>query len=156
VIGKGEHDDRVAAGEGGGQRGPGRDRALAPPEDRRVAALRQIDEDLVGVTVLAIVANQPRAEPPRLDAHDRIRARVEGRLLAEHLDADHVFLQLAAAAFDGFLDDEREEPLQPIDLGERLAAEHAVQLLADGFLRQFRGRRGGGPGRHGVDYRGAR
>ena len=68
------------------------------PEHRRVAALGQVDDQLVAVAFVAVVAGEPRAQPAGLDADDRIGARIEGRFLAEDLHADDVFLQIAAAA----------------------------------------------------------
>ena len=84
---------------------------------------------LVGAAFLAVVAHQLGAQPPRLHAHDRVGARIERLLLAEHLDADDVFLQLVAAAGDGFEHDECEEALEPIALLEGRAGENPFELL---------------------------
>ena len=76
-------------------------RLVARPKHRRVPALRQVDDQFVAMALFAVIARQPRAQAARLHAHDRVGARIERRFLAEHLDADHVFLELAAAAGDG-------------------------------------------------------
>ena len=52
----------------------------------------------VGAPFFAVVADQLRAQPARLHAHDRIGARIERCLLAEDLHADDVFLQFVAGA----------------------------------------------------------
>src|SRR5204862_4167662 len=105
-------------------------------ERRRVAALRQLDDDLVVLSFLAVVTHEARAQPPGLHAHDRIRPRIERLLLAEYLDADDVFLQLIAASGDGLERDEREEPFESIDLLKRRAAEDAVELLPHVLFRK--------------------
>src|SRR5262249_37492011 len=51
--------------------------------------------------------------------------------LAEHLHADHVLLELVAAAGERFVDDEGEEPLEAIDLLKGRAGENPLQLVAD-------------------------
>ena len=64
------------------------------------------------MALIAIKAGKSRAQPPGLDANDRIGARIEGGFLAEDLDADHIFLELAAAAADGLPDDKADEALR--------------------------------------------
>ena len=54
--------------------------------------------------------------------------------LAEHLHADHVFLQLVPRPATRLQHDEVEEPLEPIDLPERHAREDALEMLADGIV----------------------
>ena len=50
------------------------------------------------------------------DADDGVGARIEGVFLPEDLHANHVLLQIAAAAGGDFFDDEGQEPPQPIGL----------------------------------------
>ena len=106
AIGEGLHRDGVASRERGRERRPERGGALAGAEDGRVAALRQVDDLLVALTLFAVVAREPRAQPPRLHPHDRVGARIERRFLPEDLDADHVLLEVAAAAVERLEDDE--------------------------------------------------
>ena len=128
---------RISAGA---DRAPRRSTAGSRPlEGRRVAALRQLDHELVGPSLLAVVAQQARAQPSRLDADDRVGARIERRLLVEDLHADDVLLQLIAAPGDRLADDEVEEALEAIDLPERRAGEEAFELLA--LRRVLAGRR---------------
>ena len=102
VVGERQHRDGVAADQRGRHRSLDQHRRVALLEDRRVAALRQLDHRLVGASFFAVVAHQFGPQPPRLHADDRVGARIEGLFLAEHLHADDVFLQLVPAAGDGF------------------------------------------------------
>ena len=125
------------------------DRRVALLEDRRVAALRQLDQRLVGASLFAVVADQLRAQPPRLHADDRIGARIERVFLAEHLHADDVFLQLVPAARDRLEHDELQEPLELVALLERRAGEDALELLPDGIVGlELRGGGRGGTATH--------
>ena len=140
---------RVAADERGAQ---GRARAwsggLAAAERRRISALGKVDDDLVVVTLVTVVANEPRAQAAGLYPDDGVGARVEGRFLAEDLHADHVFLEIAAASRRRFEDDEAQKAAKAIDLRERRAPEDAIELLPDGLLGQPRRRRNRAPCRH--------
>src|SRR5262249_18098013 len=166
VVCKRQDGDRVAVGERRRNRSTRCDARIAPLEHRRVAALRQLDDDLIVLSVLAIVAHEPRAQPAGLDADDWIGARIERRLFAEHLDADDIFLQLIAAPGERFVRDEGEKPLQAIDRLKRHAAENARELVADrlvGLVSGLDGRCAAGHGcmvfhahwhsRFGVDWR---
>ena len=133
-IGERHDDDGVAAGERGGDRWLDEDRGLAPLEGRRVAALGQLHDPFVRAPLFPVVANELCAKPPRLHADDRIRPRIERVFLPEHLDADHVFLELGAASCERFVHDEGEEALEPIDLLEGHALEHALELIANRLL----------------------
>ena len=134
------HGDRVLSGERRPERaarGAGR---LAVLEDRRVAALGELDDQRVGAAFLAVVAHQARAQPPRLHPDDRVGARIERRVLVEDLDADHVFLELIAASRERFGHGEVQEPLEPVDLAERDARQHALELRPGGLVGVLRGR----------------
>ena len=72
----------------------GRRRDFAAAEHRRVPAFRQVDDDLVVLAFLAVVALETGAQPAGLHAHDRIGPRVERGLPAEDLHADRVFLEV--------------------------------------------------------------
>ena len=113
----------------------GRPIDVAPAEDRRVPALRQVDQDLVVLAFFLVVPLEPGAEPPRLDAHDGIRARVEGCLASEHLNADGVFLEVVALARERLARDEGDEVFQPIRRPERGARRDALDLIANLALR---------------------
>ena len=134
VVGERQDRNRVAADERRGDGPLDQHGRLAPLEGRRISAFGQLDDPFVRATLFAIIANQLRPQPPRLDAHDRIRARIERLLLAENLHADDVLFQLAAAAGNRFVDDERQEPLEPIHLLERCACDDALQLVANGSI----------------------
>ena len=77
VVRERQHGDRVPVDERRPDRSLDQDWRLASFEHRRVAALRQVDDDVVGATLLAVVVNELRPKAPGLDAHDRIRARIE-------------------------------------------------------------------------------
>ncbi len=104
-------------------------------EDRRVTAFRQLDHDGVGTALFAVVTRQPGAQPSRLHTDDGVRARIEGRVLVEDLNADHVFLELIAASEQRFEDDEAQKTLETTHLTERGARQHAVQLLTFSLVR---------------------
>src|SRR5207253_3193685 len=82
---------------------------LALPNERRIAALGKLDDEIVGVALRVVIPVQSRAKAARLNANDRIGARIERRILAKHLDADDVFLQFIPASFEVLGHDELEE-----------------------------------------------
>ena len=103
-------------------------------EDRRVTAFWQLDDDSVGPALFAVVPHQSGAQPPRLHTHDRVRARIERRVLVEDLNADDVFLELIATADERFEHDEAQKSLETTHLAECGARQDAVQLLAFAFV----------------------
>src|SRR5262249_54188610 len=123
-----QHGDGVLAGKRRPERAP-RDAGLPVLEDRRIPPFRKLDHERVRSTFFAVVPDEPRAQPPRLHAHDRVGTRVERRILVEDLYADHVFLQLIATPGERFQDDESEKPFEAVDLPERDARQHALELL---------------------------
>jgi hypothetical protein len=131
VIRERQHGDGVVIDECGADGALCRRARSAAREHRRVAAFRQVDDQVVRRAFGLVVAEQPGPESPRLDADDRVGSRVEGRLLVEHLNADDVFLQFIAAAGERLEDDEIEEPFEAIDLVERRAPEHLFELATD-------------------------
>src|SRR5204863_49267 len=66
VIDEREHGNRIPAGERGGERRTGDRARIAPLENWSVAALRQVDDQLVLPSFLVVVAREPRAEAPCL------------------------------------------------------------------------------------------
>ena len=130
LIRQGQHCNRVLTGERRPRRAAAAAGSVAIPEDRSVAALWQLDDDRIRAADLAVIPLEPRSQPARLHAYDRVGARVERRILVEHLHADDVFLELVAATFERFADDEAEESLEAIGLTEGRAGEHTVELLA--------------------------
>src|SRR2546422_526996 len=89
-----------------------------------------------------------RSQPPRLHAHDRIVSRIEGVVLPEHLHPHDELLQPLAATRDCLLDDEAQEPLEPVRLPERLAGKNAIQLARSAFVKVLAELRRGAPGSH--------
>ncbi len=141
VIGERRDHDGVAAGKCGGDRSPDQHRRVASLQRRSVTALRQLDDPFVRTAFLAVVANQLGAEAACLDPDDRIGSRIERLFLTEHLDADHVLLQLVTTAGERLFDDEREETLETVDLLKGRAGEDALQLVAHCLVGFVRGRR---------------
>src|SRR4029079_16581552 len=142
MVREGQDADRVSADQRRRNRSLGRRRPFPTLEYWRVAALRQVDGDLVAGALLLVIANQLGAQPPRLHPDDRIRSRIERRLLAEDMHADDVLLELGAASADRFEDDEAEEALEAIDLLEGGAGQRAFELLSTrlvGVARHGRG-----------------
>src|SRR5256885_1162774 len=131
VIGEWKDRDGVAADECRADRPFHQDRRFATPEHGRVPALRQIDDDFVCASFLAVMVNELCTQPARLHADDRVGAWIERLLLAEYLDADHVFLQLVTVTFERLQHDEREKAFQAIALLERWTRQDPFELLAD-------------------------
>ena len=50
---------------------------VAAAEDRRVPAFRQVDHDLIVLSLFLVIPLEPRAQPPGLNTHDRVCARIE-------------------------------------------------------------------------------
>src|SRR3954451_11490585 len=90
VVRKRKHQNGISTDERR-SRGPFRNRALQRLESGRVAALRDVDYQIVAWTFLAIIAGQLSTQASRLDAHDRVVPWVEGVVLAKYLDPDHKF-----------------------------------------------------------------
>src|SRR3954452_14801694 len=130
VIGKRENGDRIPADQRGADRSPGEDRCLSALEHRGVTALRQIDDQLVGATLLAVVGNEFCAQSPRLHTNDRVGARIEAVFLPEHLHADDVFLQFVLPSGNRLEDDEAEEALEAVALLKGCAGKNARKLVA--------------------------
>ena len=137
VVGQRHHRHRVAADQRRGQRPLRGRRFFASRKTGAYPPFGRSTINLVAIALIAIIAGESRAQPPGLDANDRIGARIERGFLAEDLDPDHIFLEIAAAAADGLPDDEADEALEALDLREGLAAQDAGQLLADGLVRQL-------------------
>src|SRR5437660_9601828 len=118
MIGEPKDRDRVAADERSGERAFDQYRRFAMPEHRRVTAFRQVDDQYVSATFLTVMLHKFCAQPASLDANDGVGARIEGLFLPEHLNANHVFLQLVAMSGDRLLHDEGQEPFETIALLE--------------------------------------
>ena len=132
LVGERQHRDGIAAGQGVRDGALLRD-AFTAPEDRAIAALRQLNHNGVADAFLGIVFRQAGAQPAGLDTDDRVGAGIEGSVLVENLHADHIFLQLTSPAGDGFADDEAEKAFQTIDLLKGGARSDTIEL-ADQFL----------------------
>ncbi len=129
VIGERLHGHGVAVQECRCDRPFDEHRRLAPFEQRRVTAFRQVDDQLVGRSLFTVVADQFRAQASGLNAYDGVRSRIECVLLVEHLNPYDILLQLVSASGDRFKDDEPQKPLQPVALLERGAAENSIELF---------------------------
>jgi hypothetical protein len=114
------------------------------------------DDERVRAAFFAVVAHETRPQPPRLDPDDRVGARVEGGILVEDLDADHVLLELIAASRERFGHREVEEALEPVDLPEGDARQHPLELRLGGLVAVLLGGRCGGADRHHFHFRAAR
>ena len=137
--------DRMAPGGIGRRSAGGRSAAArrAPGEVRDIAALGDVDEDRVGQAGDEIVVLQRPAQPPGLDAHDRVALGVELRVAPEHLHPDRVGLDALGAPGERLLDDVAQEPARPRGRVEIGAGEEAVELGAHvlGRRRRLRLRR---------------
>ena len=145
------HARRCALVRVGGVRGAGGIRGLAVGGHRDAAVRARHGDDLHelpngldrarvahGAPLPLELAGPAGAPSPRLDAHDGVSPRIEGRILAEHLDADDVFLQFISASFELLGHDELEESLQAVDLLERCASQYAIELKTRAFCGRFR------------------
>src|SRR5690606_718341 len=144
VVGEALDGDGVAAREHGAGRPLEEHRRVAGFEDGRVPTLRQIDDQRVGPSFLAVVPDELRAEAPRLRAHAWSGPRIEALLLPEAGHAGDVRLALALTAADGLGDDEREEALEAVGLLKGFAAQNPRELLVLRLVRHpawFAGRR---------------
>ncbi len=91
-------------------------------------ALRHLDEDGVGAAIAALILAQLRAKATGVGADDRVDAWIEVGATPEHIDAEDVFLQPAAAVREGMLDDITQETTEDRRIHERGAVQHALQL----------------------------
>src|SRR6185503_3762379 len=99
--------------------------------DRRIAALRQAEDDGVAATFAGVILGELRPQTRGFDADDRIETRVIARVAVEHLDADNVFLETLAFAGERLLDDELQEPAHAPRVREHGAREQPVELAAN-------------------------
>ena len=127
MIGKRQHDDCISADECRRNEAFWRN-DLRAFDDRRVAALRQVDDDLILLPFFGVVAGQAGTQTPGLDAYDRVSARVEARILSKDLHANQKFFEMRAAARNGLFDDEADKTFQPVRLMESAAGKNAIQL----------------------------
>src|SRR6185437_7686342 len=127
VIREGNHRDGVAMA----QRSRGRTLRggrTHRPERGCIPTLGKIDDDVVRKAVLAIIASQLPTQSSRFHANDRIVARIERCIPLKHLRAYDELFQPVAAPGQGLDHDKAKEPLQPLRLPERLAAQNPIQL----------------------------
>src|SRR5687768_12072921 len=110
----------------GGSYGLGRSARL---EARDVTPLREREQDGVVAPLARVVALEPVAQPRCLGAHHRIRARVERATAPERLHADRILLELIGPAIQRALYDEAQERAGPLRAAERVASQHAIELL---------------------------
>jgi hypothetical protein len=104
-------------------------------EDRRVAALGDVDPDRVALPSPEVIALQAAAEPAGLHAHDRIDLRIEACVTPQDLEGDRVRVQAIASAGKGLLDHEAQELLEPVRCDEIRARQDPFQLLFDHLAR---------------------
>ena len=136
MIGERQHNHRVAADQSCGHQALRRG-DLRAFNDRRIPALRQIDDDLIFLPLLGIVSGQTCTQTPCLDANDRIGSRVEAGVFAKDLHPDQKLFQMGAPAGNGFFHDEADKALETVGLMEGAAGQNAVQLKS-GLLVSLR------------------
>src|SRR5262249_4153490 len=134
VIRERKYEDGIAADQSGSGRLLRR-RTLERTKDRRVAALRQLDNECVVLAFLAVVTRELPAEAAGLHTDDRVIARVEGLGFSEHLHANDKLLQPLTAPSERLFDDVGEKAFQPVGLAEGAASEDAIQLFAGELCR---------------------
>ena len=105
---------------------PGSDARL---EYRSVTSLRQPDDKRVGGAVARIVILQLGPQPPSLDAHHRIGARIEPVAALKDFRAEHGLLERAGFAREGALDQVAEKPAQLHRIHQIFAGQNFFQLL---------------------------
>ncbi len=113
-----------------------------------VAAARQVELHRVRGAFARVVLGEPLAQPQGLDAHERIRLRVEIRRPAEDLDRDRVALEPLAFARQSLADHEAQEVRRSARVLETTATENALERRA--YLGCGRLCTGGGWGVYGL------
>ena len=106
-----------------------RPRRGAAGEDRDVAALRNLDQDRIGLARDEVVALQRAAQPPGLGPHHRVRLGVEALVALEHRGGDGVALQTVRVPGEGLLHDVAQEAARALGDHELGAAEDARELI---------------------------
>ena len=71
-------------------------------ENRGVLSPGHINHDRIRVTFGCVILLQFRAQPPRLNAHDRVRGRVEGFAALEDIHAERILIQRASRPLSDF------------------------------------------------------
>jgi len=100
------------------------------PDDRNVAPARVFEPQRLRAPRSRVVFRQLRAQPPRLDADDRIEPRIVAVLAIEDLTADHEFLHLVLAAGDLRLHREAQEAAEARGAGEQVVGDDAFEMIA--------------------------
>jgi hypothetical protein len=132
-----DHDDGPVVPVGPRRRAGGRmpDRPLGgrrPSQDRDVAAPGQLDPHGVVAAREQVVALERAPQAHRLDADDRVEARVEIVRALEDPPGDRNLAQLRRAASQRFLDDVTQEVTRPGRCVEIGAGEEPAERAARG------------------------
>lgn len=111
----------------------------AAAKGRNVSSARQVHHQRVVAARPGIIAGQCAAQPPGLDAHDRVRLRIEVRAASERFDGDRIGLDPLGVARKRRLDHESEKARQAERVAESCTVQDAVELLPDFiFMRRVR------------------
>jgi hypothetical protein len=102
---------------------------------RKITALRQLDDQRIGLAGGGIIFLEPGSQPRDFGTYDRIGAGIERRALSESLGADFIFLQPVRPAADRLLDQESQQCTGPFRRLERCARQDPVELLENGLPR---------------------
>ena len=87
--------------------------------------------DRIRSALIRVVFDQAPAQAPGLDAHERIRLRIEIRGAAEDFDTDRVALQPVAVTGQRLLDDEAQKMRGAAGLLKTPTRENALELGAN-------------------------
>ena len=103
--------------------------ADAAGEARNVAALRNLDQDRIGLARDQIVALQRATQPPGFGPHHRVRLGVEAPVALEHGGGDGVAFQTVRTPGEGLLHEVAQKAARSLGDHELGAAEDTRQLI---------------------------
>jgi hypothetical protein len=89
------------------------------------------------LTFALVVLPQLVTQPPGLCPHHGIDPWIVRFVLAKHLNANEVFLQLISMSARCLLDNESQEPGELRGLKEGLARENLLEMAVDDFRRNY-------------------
>src|SRR6266849_814530 len=99
-------------------------------EFRRVAALRQGNQERIPLSFALVITTEPRPQAAGFDPDDRINFRIEGRATAEHFHPDDGLLDLAPAPVERTQDDKAQEIARALCFGKGRAGQNPVELCS--------------------------
>jgi hypothetical protein len=90
MVCKGQYHYGISAKQCGRQ-GPFHWGRFGAPENRGITPFRELDDDLVAVALVLVIAGQANPKPSRLNSHNGVHARIEVNILAKDIHTDEIF-----------------------------------------------------------------